>query len=333
MLWQCAGARFNGCVRMTESPGIDLVRRCFEALGQGDFAVLEASLVEDARWRTVEEGATNCEGRSTIVGIMRRNLAGRLRGRIEEASQTGSRVIVGFHPEQPSDGAGRPLDGGIAYMVVTIFGGKITELKGCADRGAAVTYAETGALPPPETNGVPRSTQARAAELEHDRRRQQRGEPTRRKPARTRGPVGKGTPGAVRRCRQGSARRSSPPGFVVEKARDLRDIAGAVKLPLLALIESCREEVARRCRADPVEKQNQDEIKALGRHRVKGFEGAGALKAAEFTAPTPGQAFAQRRLGWMDVAAERPKTAMYGCAKVIGIMDHRDPKIVDPGNR
>jgi hypothetical protein len=69
---------------------------------------------EDARWRTVEEGTTNREGRSTIVHIMRRGLAG------------------------------RPFDGGIADMVVTILAGQITELKGCADRAAAVDYAETG---------------------------------------------------------------------------------------------------------------------------------------------------------------------------------------------
>ena len=128
---------------MRGSPEIELVLRCFQALGQGDFGVLEASLAEDARWRTVEEGTTNCEGRGTIVGVMRRNLAGRVRGDIEETSQSGSRVIVGFRPERRSAAAGRPLDGGIAYMVVTILAGQITELKGCADRAAAVSYAET----------------------------------------------------------------------------------------------------------------------------------------------------------------------------------------------
>jgi ketosteroid isomerase-like protein len=127
-----------------DSPEIDLVQRCFQALIQGDYVVLEASLAEDARWRTVEGGATNCDGRATIVGIMRRNLGGRLRGSIEEASQVGSRVIVGFRPDRPADADGRPLEGGIAYMVVTVEGGRIAELKGCADRAAAVTYAEMG---------------------------------------------------------------------------------------------------------------------------------------------------------------------------------------------
>ena len=126
------------------SPEIDLIRRCFQALIEGDYAVLEASLADDAKWRTVEEGATNCEGRDTIVGIMRRNLAGRLRGTIEEASQAGSRVIVGFRPGRSPDAERRPLDAGIAYMVVTIQGGEIIELKGCADRNAAASYARTG---------------------------------------------------------------------------------------------------------------------------------------------------------------------------------------------
>lgn len=62
----------------------------------GDFAVLENSLAEDAMWRSVAEGPTNCEGRDTIIEVMSRNLQGRLRGSIEETVQTGSRVLVAF---------------------------------------------------------------------------------------------------------------------------------------------------------------------------------------------------------------------------------------------
>jgi ketosteroid isomerase-like protein len=129
---------------MPDSPEIALVRRSFEALTEGDYAVLESSLAEDARWRTVEEGTTNCEGRDTIIGVMRRNLGGRLRGRIEEAVQVGPRVIVGFRPDRSSEATDRPLDAGIAYMVVTMEAGMITELKGCADRAAAGRYASAG---------------------------------------------------------------------------------------------------------------------------------------------------------------------------------------------
>lgn len=126
------------------SQEVDLVRRCFQALTEGDYAVLQASLAADAKWRTVEEGATNCEGRATIVGIMRRNLGGRLRGKIEEVDQVGSRLVVGFRPDRPPDAEGRPLDAGVAYMVVTFDAGQITELKGCADRTSADAYAKSG---------------------------------------------------------------------------------------------------------------------------------------------------------------------------------------------
>ncbi len=128
----------------SDSPEIELLRRAWEAMTRGDLTVLEGSLAEDARWRTVWEGTTNCEGRATILDVMSRSRAGRLRGSIEEMVQSGSRVIVGFRPERASDAADRPLDNGVAYMVVTIGDGKIVELKGCADRAAAVGYAKTG---------------------------------------------------------------------------------------------------------------------------------------------------------------------------------------------
>jgi ketosteroid isomerase-like protein/catechol 2,3-dioxygenase-like lactoylglutathione lyase family enzyme len=138
-----------------ESPEVELLHRAFDALSVGDFGVLERTLAEDARWRTVEEGNTNCAGRHTIVEIMSRNLRGRLRGSIEETTQTGSRMIVAFRPQRPADTPGRPLDDGIAYMVVTIEQGKITELKGCVDRAAAEEYVQTGETPPvPGSVGV-----------------------------------------------------------------------------------------------------------------------------------------------------------------------------------
>lgn len=141
--------------RIGDSPEIELLHQAWEAMAGGDFTVLEEALAEDAKWRTVDDGPTNCEGHSTIIEVMSRNLAGRMRGRIEETIQTGPRVIVAFRPEQPSDAANRPLDDGIAYMVVTISNGKIIELKGCADRAAAVIYAQTGEAPDaPATAGV-----------------------------------------------------------------------------------------------------------------------------------------------------------------------------------
>jgi hypothetical protein len=52
-------------------------------------------------------------------------------------------VIVAFRPEQPAR-LDRPVDEEIAYMVVTIRDGRIVEMKGCADRSAAVSYAQRG---------------------------------------------------------------------------------------------------------------------------------------------------------------------------------------------
>jgi ketosteroid isomerase-like protein len=132
-----------------ESPEIDLLRRCFEAIGRGDFATLERALAKDARWRTVVEGSTNCAGRTTIIEIMSRNLGGRVRGTIEELVQFGSRVVVGFRPERSAAPSDRPLDQGIAYVVVTLDNGEIAELKGCASRSDALGYARTGVLPDP----------------------------------------------------------------------------------------------------------------------------------------------------------------------------------------
>jgi hypothetical protein len=68
---------------------------------------------------------------------------------------------VAFRPDRPRDD-GRPLDRGIAYVVVTISDGRLIELKGCADRAAAMTYAQTGTTgagegPIPEGNNEPRA--------------------------------------------------------------------------------------------------------------------------------------------------------------------------------
>jgi ketosteroid isomerase-like protein len=127
---------------MGESPEIGLVRRAWDALIAGAPEVLGEVLAPDAQWYGVEDGQL-CDGRKAIVDVMRRNLAGRLRGRVEDTVQDGSRVIVAFRPEQPGQ-LDRPLDDGIAYMVVTIRDGHIVEMKGCADRLAAVSYARSG---------------------------------------------------------------------------------------------------------------------------------------------------------------------------------------------
>jgi ketosteroid isomerase-like protein len=125
-----------------ESPEIELVRRVWDALAQDGPEVLGEVLAPEAQWYGVEEGQL-CDGREAIIDVMSRNLAGRLRGTVEETVQDGPRVLVAFRPEQPGQ-LDRPVDDGIAYMVVTIRDGHIVEMKGCADRPAAVSYARSG---------------------------------------------------------------------------------------------------------------------------------------------------------------------------------------------
>jgi ketosteroid isomerase-like protein len=130
---------------MGESPEIELVRRAWDALGQGGPEVLGEVLAPDAQWYGVEDGQL-CDGRRAIIDVMSRNLAGRRRGGIEETIQDGPRVIVAFRPEQPAQ-LDRPVDEGIAYMVVTIHDGHIVEMKGCADRAIALSYVQAHGQP------------------------------------------------------------------------------------------------------------------------------------------------------------------------------------------
>jgi ketosteroid isomerase-like protein len=130
---------------MAESREVELLRRAWEAMAQGDLTVLEYTLAPDAQWHGIEDWQL-CENRTAILDLMRRNLPGRLRGTIEETIQDGSRVIVAFRPAEPAQ-VDRPLDDGIAYMVVTIRDGQIIEMKGCADRAAAIAHSQADGRP------------------------------------------------------------------------------------------------------------------------------------------------------------------------------------------
>jgi ketosteroid isomerase-like protein len=117
------------------------VRQTWEAVSQGDLAPLATILAPDAKWRAVEDGPWNCESRSAILDVMKRNLANGLSGRVEHVLELGDRVVVAFRPDHHGPDAW-PLDDGIRYMVVTMRGEEIAEMKGCADRQAALAYAE-----------------------------------------------------------------------------------------------------------------------------------------------------------------------------------------------
>ena len=128
---------------MSESPDVERLHRTWQALAEGDLGAMEAALASDARWRAIEDGPWNCENRQAIIEVMGRNLETGLRGRIEETIQDGERIVVAFRPEQPFQGE-RPLDDGIAYVVVTMRDGQIVEMKGSADRANAISYVQTG---------------------------------------------------------------------------------------------------------------------------------------------------------------------------------------------
>jgi ketosteroid isomerase-like protein len=136
-----------------ESDAIALLHRVWDARAAGDLSVLEAALAPDATWRGIDDGPWNCESRADIMRVLRQNLAHGLDGRIEETIPYGERIMVAFRPSEAwhSD---RPLDDGIAYVVVTVHDGAITETKGCAARASAEEYATTGRTSAPHINRV-----------------------------------------------------------------------------------------------------------------------------------------------------------------------------------
>jgi ketosteroid isomerase-like protein len=120
----------------------EFVRETWEAVSGGDLDALQAALVPDAKWYPVEEGPWDCESRTMIVQVMRRNLNNGLAGDVEEVFEVGDRVVVAFRPDSHEPGA-RPLDEGLRYLVLTMRGSLVAEMKGCADRQAALAYASS----------------------------------------------------------------------------------------------------------------------------------------------------------------------------------------------
>ena len=121
---------------------MQLIRDLWDARSRGDLEPLRAALTPDAKWRAVKDGPWNCESAAAIIDVMTRQLADGLSGQIEDVSEIGDRVVVGFRPDRHSPGAW-PLDNGIRYLVVSLAGDRVTELKGCAGRAAALAYAES----------------------------------------------------------------------------------------------------------------------------------------------------------------------------------------------
>jgi ketosteroid isomerase-like protein len=128
---------------MDDSPEVTMLFDVFAAMSHGDLTALGGLLAPDARWRAVEDGPWNCEGRDAILDRIGRNWSTGLAGKIEETLQESERILVAFRPAQPRED-GRPLDDGIAYVVVSFRDGKLVELKGCADRAAGLAYLKSG---------------------------------------------------------------------------------------------------------------------------------------------------------------------------------------------
>jgi len=118
-----------------------MVREAWAALQRGDTESLERAFTPDARWRAVEDGPWNCDGRSQILDVVARQLARVLSGTIEDVSSLGARAIVGFRPADP-DSAPWPLDDGVRYLVLSFRDGAIAEMKGCATKADAEAYAQ-----------------------------------------------------------------------------------------------------------------------------------------------------------------------------------------------
>ncbi len=150
---------------MNETHEVELLHRAWEAMAQGDLTVLENTLAPDAKWHGVEDGQF-CASRNAILDVIGGNLPGRLQGTIEETIQDGPRVIVAFRPAQPAQ-VDRPLDEGIAYMVVTIRDGKITEMKGCTDRAAALAHGQSDGQPVSSVADGPRAPDLATSPTEH----------------------------------------------------------------------------------------------------------------------------------------------------------------------
>lgn len=88
----------------------------------------------------MEDGPWNCQSREAILDFLGPNLQRGLSGEVEEVIDVGRRSVVAFRPSDHRAG-GWPLDHGVRYVVLSFRDALISELKGCANRQAALAYA------------------------------------------------------------------------------------------------------------------------------------------------------------------------------------------------
>ena len=126
----------------------EFVREMWVAWSSGDFDTVASALTPDARWLAAEPGSGDCGDRAQMLRVMRENReqTGGPSGEVEEITDLGERMLVGFRPDAPPHPDGWPLDDGIRYVVLTFRAGIVSEMKGCATRQVALEYA--GGPPP-----------------------------------------------------------------------------------------------------------------------------------------------------------------------------------------
>ena len=134
---------------MAEQGGLALVRQAWAALAGRDIGALTEYVSPDARWRAVEDGPWNCESRAAILNVLGRLASDGPFGQLEGAETIGDRVLVRFRPNPGGEPNDWPLEDGVRHLVVTVAGGRIVELKGCATQAGALTYATGRETPAP----------------------------------------------------------------------------------------------------------------------------------------------------------------------------------------
>jgi hypothetical protein len=117
------------------------VRELWALLAAADLEPLRRRLrPPDARSRAVQDGPWTCESADAIIEVMARHLAAGLCGTVEEAIESGDRVVVAFRPDRHDPGAWR-LEDGVRWVLVTFDGELVSELRGCLTRADAIAYA------------------------------------------------------------------------------------------------------------------------------------------------------------------------------------------------
>ncbi|HET9014945.1 MAG TPA: nuclear transport factor 2 family protein [Thermomicrobiaceae bacterium] len=120
---------------------LELAFAWVEALRDRDAGRLTRLLAPSVTWRAIGQPPDQlpaCTGRDEVVGMLSRGFARHAEAEIEgiELAASGSHALFGRRNPRLVEMNGTPLEGQ-AYIVMTVDGGTITELRGYAGRGEA----------------------------------------------------------------------------------------------------------------------------------------------------------------------------------------------------